>query len=745
MEHKDGNDERAGGHKTRKAHLHLGIDLGTTFSVVAHRSLATGNVARVVKDEQGKSTTPSVVSFTEDGMTVGYGAIANLTTNPGNTVYTIKRLIGQPWSAPCVQRDVKTLRYTVKNLQDGKTTDAPFVHVDYQGKQCEFSCEQISGFIIDHLITMAEKQLNGEATSVIVTVPAHFNNDQREATKAAVRLGTRAQLITLLNEPTAAAIAMGYIDTAAVDEGQLAGSRHIVVVDFGGGTFDVTVIKIGKSETMSQPFVSVLATGGDPHLGGEDVDARIADKVRDKLLAARKGKALSVKLDARLRKACVEAKITLSTATRSELSIPSGLGEDDDEFEMEIHRQDLDQWCADLYTRAVDIIQKTMDEARVQDVRKNPQRRTSLKIGDIVLVGGSSRIPGFRRLLQERFPSVKISARLDADEAVALGAADHVWSVSGEGADSGLAGRLLLMDVTPLSLGVEVGYNHALERVIERNAALPATFTKAFTTQDRTPGRQKEIEFKVFEGDAAFSHDARLLGTFTIRDLVWPLDGLPNVRVTFEVDVSGVLNVTAKDMCADPAAPVVRLTIDNTLRKTDEEAMARMLAAADGFRVDAASRRNWENERDVLYEFCDAVVKRTDKADAAVTNSVSEDDKDSLSSLAEKCKEWIKDARPGTVSLEDMARRRAEIKEKFVELMEKANNLQAAATAATARGGAPVKRPRETSADKDVTNSGDEQASDGAGVKRPRETSADKDVTNSGDGVEDKGEAHGDK
>ncbi|KAK1859180.1 hypothetical protein I4F81_001777 [Pyropia yezoensis] len=714
MEHKDGNDERAGGHKTRKAHLHLGIDLGTTFSVVAHRSLAKGSVARVVKDEQG------------------------------NTVYTIKRLIGQPWSAPCVQRDVKTLRYTVKNLQDGKTTDAPFVHVDYQGKQCEFSSEQISGFIIDHLITMAEKQLNGEATSVIVTVPAHFNNDQREATKAAVRLGTRAHLITLLNEPTAAAIAMGYIDTAAVDEGQLAGSRHIVVVDFGGGTFDVTVIKIGKSETMSQPFVSVLATGGDPHLGGEDVDARIADKVRDKLLAARKGKALSVKLDARLRKACVEAKITLSTATRSDLSIPSGLGEDD-EFEMEIRRPDLDQWCADLYTRAVDIIQKTMDEARVQDVRKNPQRRTSLKIGDIVLVGGSSRIPGFRRLLQERFPSAKISARLDADEAVALGAADHVWSLSGEGADSGLAGRLLLMDVTPLSLGVEVGYNHALERVIERNAALPATFTKAFTTQDRTPGRQKEIEFKVFEGDAAFSHDARLLGTFTIRNLVWPLDGLPNVRVTFEVDVSGVLNVTAKDMCADPAAPVVRLTIDNTLRKTDEEAMARMLAAADGFRVDAASRRNWENERDVLYEFCDAVVKRTDKADAAVTNSVSEDDKDSLSSLAEKCKEWIKDARPRTVSLEDMARRRAEVKEKFVELMGKANNLQAAATAATARGGAPVKRPRETSADKDVMNSGDEQASDGAGVKRPRETSADKDVTNSGDGVEDKGEAHGDK
>ncbi|KAK1861107.1 hypothetical protein I4F81_003691 [Pyropia yezoensis] len=304
--------------------------------------LAEGSVARVVKDEQGKWKTPSVVSFTEDGMAVGYGAVANLTTNPGNTVYTIKRLIGQPWSAPCVQRDVKALRYTVKNQQDGQTTDAPFVHVDYQGKQCEFSYEQIAGFIIDHLITMAEKQLNGEAASVIVTVPAHFNNDQREATKAADRLGTRADVTTLLNEPTAAAIAMGYIDTAAVDEGQLAGSRNIVVVDFGGGTCDVTVIAIRKSETLSQPFVSALATGGDPHLGGEDVDARVADKVRDKLLAARKGKALSVKLDARVRKACVEAKITLSTATRSELSIMSGLGEHD-EFEMEIRRQDLDQ------------------------------------------------------------------------------------------------------------------------------------------------------------------------------------------------------------------------------------------------------------------------------------------------------------------------------------------------------------------------------------------------------------------
>ncbi|KAK1861106.1 hypothetical protein I4F81_003690 [Pyropia yezoensis] len=385
-----------------------------------------------------------------------------------------------------------------------------------------------------------------------------------------------------------------------------------------------------------------------------------------------------------------------------------------------------------------------MDEARVQDVRKNPQRRTSLKVDDFVLLGGSSRIPGFRRLLQERFPSAKISARLDADEAVALGAADHVWSLSTKEAGSGRTGRLLLLDVTPLSLGVEVGHNHALERVIERNAALPAKFTKQFTTQDRTPGRQRVIRFKVFEGDAAFSHDARLLGIFTIRDLVWPLDGLPNVRVTFQVDVSGVLNVTAKDMCADPAAPVALLTIDNTLRKTDEEATARMLAAADGFRADAASRRKWENERDQLYEFCDAIVKRTEKADASVTTRVSEEDKDTLSSLAVKCKEWVKDARPRTVLLDDMARRKAEVREKVVELMEKAKNVQAAAAAAKALGGAPVKRPRETSADKDVTNSGGEKASDGAGVKRPQETSADKDITNSGDGVEDKGEAHGD-
>eukprot|EP00170_Pyropia_yezoensis_P001005 contig_4678_g1009 len=404
---------------------------------------------------------------------------------------------------------------------------------------------------------------------------------------------------------------------------------------------------------------------------------------------------------------------------RSELSIPSGLGEDDDEFMMEICRQDLDQWCAELYTRAVDVAQKKMDETRAKDAQKSPQRRTGLNIGDFVLVGGSSRIPGFRRLLQERFPLAKIFLRLDADEAVALGAADQAWSLSTKKAGSGLAGCLLLMDVTPLSLGVEVGSKHILERVIERNASRPAKFTKPFTIQDKTPGRPKVIKFKIFEGDAAVSHDARFLGAFSIRDLVWPLDELPDVHVTVEVDVSGVLRVTAQDMCADPATPKARLTIDNNLRKTDDEAMVRVLAAAYGIRADAASRRKWEKERARMYGFCDAVDKRIATAKEAVTTSMSKADKASLSSLAVKCKEWVKDARPRTVSKDYITHRNAELKDKVVELMEKRKNLQAAAESSQFRRGAPLKRPRETSADKDVTNSGD--------------------------GVEDKDETHGDE
>ncbi|EGO57169.1 heat shock protein 70 [Neurospora tetrasperma FGSC 2508] len=583
----------------------VGIDLGTTYSCVG---VFREDRCEIIANDQGNRTTPSFVAFTDTERLVGDAAKNQVAMNPANTVFDAKRLIGRKFSDPEVQADMKHFPFKVID-RGGK----PVIQVEFKGETKVFTPEEISAMILQKMKETAEAYLGGTVNNAVITVPAYFNDSQRQATKDA-GLIAGLNVLRIINEPTAAAIAYGL-------DKKVEGERNVLIFDLGGGTFDVSLL------TIEEGIFEVKSTAGDTHLGGEDFDNRLVNHfVQEFKRKHKKDLSTNARALRRLRTACERAKRTLSSSAQTSIEIDS-LFEGID-FYTSITRARFEELCQDLFRSTLQPVDRVLTDAKID----------KSQVHEIVLVGGSTRIPRIQKLISDYFNGKEPNKSINPDEAVAYGAAVQAAILSGD-TSSKSTSEILLLDVAPLSLGIETA-GGMMTKLIPRNTTIPTKKSEVFSTfSDNQPG----VLIQVYEGERQRTKDNNLLGKFELTGIPPAPRGVPQIEVTFDVDANGIMNVSALEK---GTGKTNQITITNDKGRLSKEEIERMLAEAEKFKEEDEAEAKRVAAKNGLESY--AYSLRNTLSDSKVDEKLDAADKEKLKSEIDKIVAWLDENQQAT-------------------------------------------------------------------------------------------------